>query len=87
MKKLIFRKSSYRQSNNNNNKTWNLSSMLVFSRNSIFAKSSFSLKLDFLKIKFQNRGIFLNSFRQKVFYWKVSTKGVFCHFGRKLGIS
>ena len=47
--------------------------MLVFSRNSIFPKSSFSLKLDFLKIEFlkiefQNKGISLNSFRQEAFY-------------------
>ena len=55
--------------------------MLVFSRNSIFPKSSFSLKLDFLKIEFKNKGISLNSFRQGAFYYKVSTKGVFCHFG------
>ena len=34
-------------------KAWNLSSMLVFSRNSIFSKSSFSLKLDFLKSSFK----------------------------------
>ena len=41
----------------------------------------FFKKLDFCQIEFQNRGIFLNSFRQGAFCWKVSTKGVFCHFG------
>ena len=57
-----------------------------------FSKSTFAitrffqnrvlhLKLDFLKIEFQNRGIFLNSFRHVTFCWKVCKKGVKVHFG------
>ena len=61
-------------------KSWNSSFMQDFS-NSIFGKSSFSLKLDFLKIEFQNKGISLNSFKHEAFCWKFSAKGVFCHFG------
>ena len=39
------------------------------------------LKLDFLKIKFQNKGISLNSFKHGAFCWKVCEKGVKPHFG------
>ena len=42
------------------------------------------LKLDFLKNEFQNRGIFLNSFRLWAFYWKVCEKGVKAHFGHNI---
>ena len=45
--------------------------------------AGFFKKLDFRQIEFQNRGISLNSFKHEVFYWKVSAKGVFCHFGLK----
>jgi len=56
---------------------------IPFRYNSIVQKSSFTLKLDFLKIKFQNKGIFLNSLRYKAFCWKVCEKGVKSHFGHK----
>ena len=79
----IWRKSSYRQSNLKKKIAWNSSSMQVFSSNSIFAKSIFSLKLDFLKIKFQNRSISLNSFKYGAFCWKVWLKGVKPNFGPK----
>ena len=49
----------------------------------IVQKSSFKLKFDFYKIKFQNKGIYLNSFRHMIFYWKVLVKGVNAHFGCK----
>ena len=35
-----------------------------------FRQIEFSLKVDFLKIEFQNRGVFLNSFRQGYFAGK-----------------
>ena len=38
------------------------------------------LKLDFQKIEFQNRGIFLISFRHRAFCWKFCEKGVRAHF-------
>ena len=85
---LIFRKSSCLKK-----PAWNSSSMQVFllfyyflsliAYNSIFAKSIFSLKLDFLKIKFQNRSISLNSFKYGAFCWKVWLKGVKPNFGPK----
>ena len=62
----IFRKSSFRQSNLNIYIyiyiyiLWNSSSMWIFPNNSIFIKSSFTLKLDFLKIESQNEGILLH---------------------------
>ena len=61
----------------------NLSSMQVFSRNLIFAKSSFSLKFDFLKIKFQNRDISLNSFRRGHFARKFRQKVYFAILAQK----
>ena len=73
MKNSIGQKSSYRQSNFKEKKN---------SNNSIFGKSSFTLKLDFLKMEFQNRSIFLNSFKHGAFCWKVSAEGVFCHFAQ-----
>ena len=39
------------------------------------------LKLNFLKIEFQNMSIFLNSFRHETFCWKVCEKRVKAHFG------
>ena len=39
------------------------------------------LKLDSLKIEFQNKGIFLNSFRHETFCWKVCEKGIKPYFG------
>ena len=47
--------------------------MWIFPNNSIFIKSSFTLKLDFLKIKFKNRSILLDSFIIEIFcyiFWK-----------------
>ena len=52
-----------------------------FCYNLIVQKSRFTLKLDFLKIEFQNRDISLNSFRQWVFFWKFCEKWVKTHFG------
>ena len=52
-----------------------------FCYNLIVQKSRFTLKLDFLKIEFQNRDISLNSFRQWVFFWKFCEKWVKPHFG------
>ena len=51
--------------------------MWIFPNNSIFIfiKSSFTLKLEFLKIEFQNRGILLDSFRTEAFYYIFYTKG------------
>ena len=55
--------------------TWSSSSKILFffyfsvRYNSIVQKSSFKLKLDFQKIEFQNRDIFLNSFRYWAFYY------------------
>ena len=42
------------------------------------------LKLDFLKIEFQNRKIPLNSFRHKAYCWKVYEKGIKPHFDQNL---
>ena len=42
-----------------------------------FRQIEFSLKVDFLKIEFQNRGIFLNSFKQGYFAGKFRRKGYF----------
>ena len=39
----------------------------MIEHNSILKQSSFSLKLDFLKIEFQNRGMDLNSFKTGAF--------------------
>ena len=52
----------------------------------IVQKLSFKLKLDFYKIEFQNKGIYLNSFRHRTFYWKVLVKGANAHFGRKTAV-
>ena len=41
----------------------------------------FLLKLDFLKIEFQNMGILLDGFRTMTFCWKVLAKGANAHFG------
>ena len=67
---------------------WNSSSKIFFfffkvsfCYNLIVQKSRFTLKLDFLKIEFQNRDISLNSFRQWVFFWKFCEKWVKPHFG------
>ena len=51
-----------------------------FRSNSIVQKSSFTLKLNFLKIKFQNKGISLNSFRKEAFCWRVCEQGEKPHF-------
>ena len=66
---------------------WNSSSTIIifflisFCYNLIVKKMSFTLKLDFLKIKFQNRNTSLNNFKQRTFYWKVCKKWVKPHFG------
>ena len=61
MKKSIWRKSSYRQLNLKNNKIIKKTCMeLEF-------HAGFFKQLDFLKIKYQNRGIFLNSFKHRAF--------------------
>ena len=52
-----------------------------FANNSIFIKLSFSLKLNFFKIKFQNRGILLNSFGTGAFCYLFWAKGTNAHFG------
>ena len=44
------------------------------------------MKLDFIKIEFQNRGISLNSFRHETFYWKAYEKWVIANFGLKFYI-
>ena len=54
-----------------------------FHYNSIVQKSSITLKLVFPKIKFQNKGISLNSFRYGAFCWKVCEKEVKPQFGHK----
>ena len=46
-----------------------------FRYNSIVQKSSFTLKLDFLKIEFQNRDISLNSFKHGHFIQKFVRNG------------
>ena len=46
-----------------------------FCYNSIVQKSSFTLKLDFLKIEFQNRDISLNSFKHGHFIRKFVRNG------------
>ena len=56
--------------------------MWIFPNNSIFIKSSFTLKLDFLKIEFQNRGIllyFLDKMNKCLFWSKdfVHTTGLY----------
>ena len=45
------------------------------------------LKLNFLKIEFQNRDISINSFKHEIFCWKVCVKGVKPHFGLDICIS
>ena len=80
----IFRKSSYVKSNlynNNNNNNNNTQKLEFFSHYSIFIKSSFSLKLDFLKIEFKKKkGILLNSFRTLAFCYIFWTKWANAHF-------
>ena len=63
MKNSNFRKSSYRQKNFLKKNYMELEFHVTFASNSIFIKSSFSWKLDFLKIEFQNMDILLDSFR------------------------
>ena len=73
-----------------NSSSWNLSSLKIFKwnssstffffkvsfcYNSIVQKSSFTLKLDFLKIEFQNRDISLNSFKHGHFIRKFVRNG------------
>ena len=47
---------------------------------SIFYKSSFTLKLDFEKIEFQNRDISLISLENRAKRWFFCTKRTFAHF-------
>ena len=54
----------------------NSSSTWKFSRN-----SSSLLKLYFKQIKFQNKGISLDSFKKVAFCWNFWAKGVYPHFG------
>ena len=56
--------------------------MWIFPNNSIFIKSSFTLKLDFLKIEFQSKGILLDSFRIEAFCYIFWAEGENAHFGR-----
>ena len=51
---------------------------------SIFYKSSFTLKLDFEKIKFQNMNISLISLEKWTKRWFFCTKRAFAHFLRKV---
>ena len=77
MKNSIWKKLSYRQSNlKKNKKNKKKIKELEF-------HASFSKKLDFYQIEFQNRGTSLNSFKHGAFCWKVSVKWVFCRFGHQ----
>ena len=42
------------------------------------------LKLDFYKIEFQNRDVFLISLENWTKYWIFCVKGAFAHFGQRL---
>ena len=77
MQNSIFRKSSYSQIKLKKK----IVELEFLERNSSSWNSSSTLKLDFDKIEFQNRGISLNSFRQKAFCWNFLAKEVFFHFG------
>ena len=71
--KTWFSKNQVIRNQTKKKKLWNSSSMWIFPNNSIFIKSSFTLKLDFLKIKIKNRSILLDSFRIEIFcyiFWK-----------------
>ena len=54
---------------------------VTFCKNLIFIKLSFSLKLNFLKINFQNKSILLDNFRICTFCYLFWMKGVNAHIG------
>ena len=66
---------------------WNSSSRIFFftkfnfAITRLFKNRVLHLKIDFLKIEFQNRDISLNNFRHAALCWKVCKKWVKSHFG------